>query len=255
MPSLSSVPLLHVQLSPFPYTPSLPAPLSLFISPSCCLSVCLRFRVELFAFLCRGDFPARVVGDFIKMTLPVARLPQLSLLGSVKWATTAFTLYATHLVCHKTLLLLRGSLVSFAVVAALLGWLSPILGWGPSFNDFVSVTSNLMKFVSLRFVLLSVWLGSGYGYGFWALFLFRFWVFALSANFSAYKICEKRHSNDLGVVALHSPCSSCCCCYCCLSVWLSSLCLLVIGSLGAPCALHCRRGVFELGLRNILFAF
>lgn len=46
--------------------------------------------------------------------------------------------------------------MSFAVVAALLGWLSPILGWGPSFNDFVSVTSNLMKFVSLRFVLLSL---------------------------------------------------------------------------------------------------
>lgn len=48
--------------------------------------------------------------------------------------------------------------MSFAFVAALLGWLSSILGWGPSFNDFVSVTSNLMKFVSLRFVLLSVWL-------------------------------------------------------------------------------------------------
>lgn len=89
-----------------------------------------------------------------------------------------------------------------------------LLGWGPSFNDFVSVTSNLMKFVSLRFVLpllsvslclspsmvLSVSLSLSL-----VLFLFRFCVFALCQLLCNREFCEKRHSNDLGVVATALP--------------------------------------------------
>jgi len=68
--------------------------------------------------------------------------------------------------------------VSFAVIL-LQSWLvKSIFGWGPSFNDFVSVTSNLMKFV-LLLVSISISISISVSVK----------VFAF-ANFSAYKIAK-----------------------------------------------------------------